>query len=362
MGGSIDTAGGAGTAGTTDAASDGAWASEAQSALLDAQAEKFGSGRLVGDLSVEARLDRLAGLPLFRDMTPEELVPLAAASKVVSFLPGEAIVRQGEPGDSVYVILDGRVEVLAHIERNGVQTESVVSWLVAGDALGELSLLDGQPRSATCIAMTSTTCLCLGRDEFLGAVKRHWSLTHSLLEVVAERLRHADRRLAEHATYALTGVNNRRALHDMYDRETSRAQRAARQGGLATMQPLGILFADVNHFKAINDTYGHHVGDEVLCAVAQALIAASRSTDFVARYGGDEFIVLLPDAGQGGVDVVASRVRAALEDNPPGPVPFTVSLGSAIVDTLHPQRLEDVMAQADEAMYRDKARAHAAGK
>ena len=334
---------------------DGGDAAEPAAHTVDSNA-----GRIIPDFPVEERLDRLAHLPLFRDMTPAELAPLAAACKVVSYLAGEAIVRQGEPGDSVYVILEGRVEVLAHIERNGVQTESVVSWLVAGDALGELSLLDGRPRSATCIAMTATTCLCLDRDEFLGAVRRHWSLTHALLEVVAERLRHADLRLAEHATDALTGVNNRRALQDMYERETSRAQRASRQGGLGTMQPLGILFADVNHFKGINDTYGHQVGDEVLCAVAQALIAASRSTDFVARYGGDEFIVLLPDAGQAGVDVVAGRVRTALEENPPGPVPFTVSLGSAIVDSLHPQRLEDVMAQADEAMYRDKARAHAA--
>lgn len=317
------------------------------------------AGTVLVDFSVEERLERLAHVPMFRDMTPAELVPLAAACNVVSFRPSEEIVRQGEPGDSIYVILDGRVEVLAHIERNGVQTESVVSWLVAGDALGELSLLDGQPRSATCMAMTDTTCLCLGRDEFLAAVQRHWTLAHSLLAVVADRLRHADKRLAEHATDPLTGVNNRRALLDIYDRETSRGHRAARQGGQGSMQPMGLLFCDVNRFKGINDTYGHQVGDEVLCAVANTLITASRATDFVARYGGDEFIVLLPDAGQPGIDLVASRVRSALEENPPGPVPFTVSIGSVLIDALRPGTIEDAMAHADEAMYRDKARAHA---
>ena len=312
-------------------------------------------------VSVEERLGHLLHLPMFREMTPAELTPLAAACRVDHFRAGEAIVRQGEPGNSVYIILDGRVEVLAHIENNGVQSESVVSWLVAGDTLGELSLLDGQPRSATCVAMTDTTCLCLAREEFLAAMQRHWKLTHSLLEVVAVRLRNADRRLAEHATDPLTGVNNRRALLDLYERESSRAQRAARSG-IGAMQPLGMLFIDVNVFKSINDTYGHHVGDEVLRSVAQTLITASRVTDFVARFGGDEFVVVLPDSGETGVELVSRRVKEILRDTPPGPVPFTVSIGSAVVDPLNPQQFEDLMSTADESMYEDKQRAREAAK
>ena len=319
------------------------------------------TGILVEAVSVEQRLEYLTKLPMFREMTEAELAPLAAACRVEHFRSGEAIVRQGEPGDSLYVILDGRVEVLAHIERNGVQSESVVSWLVSGDALGELSLLDGRPRSATCLAMTNTICLCLDRDEFLGAVQRHWTLAHALLEVVAERLRRADERLAEHATDPLTGVNNRRALLDLFERESSRAQRAARSG-VGMMQPLGLLFCDVNVFKSINDTYGHHVGDEVLRSVAQTLISASRVTDFVARFGGDEFVVILPDSGEAGVQTVSRRVKEILRDNPPGPVPFTVSIGSAVVDPLRPQRFEDLMNAADEAMYEDKQRAREAAK
>jgi diguanylate cyclase (GGDEF)-like protein len=318
------------------------------------------TGTAVESVSVEQRLEYLTHLAMFREMSAAELAPLAAACRVVTFRAGEEIVRQGDPGDSVYVILDGRVEVLAHLDRNGVQTESVVSWLVAGDALGELSLLDGQPRSATCVAMTNTTCLCLDREEFLGAAQRHWVLAHALLAVVAERLRSADRRLAEHATDPLTGVNNRRALLDLYDREASRAQRAARQGGAGAMQALGLLFCDVNRFKQVNDTYGHQVGDDVLRAVAQVLISASRTTDFVARIGGDEFVVLLPDAGQTGLDVVAKRIRETVRDAPPGPVPFSVSVGGALVDPRQPEKFDDLMAAADAAMYVEKERAHAA--
>lgn len=308
------------------------------------------------DVSVEERLQRLAEVPLFQEMSRSELEPLAHACRVATFQPGSAIVRQGEPGDSVYVILEGRVEVLARVERKGVVTESVVYWLRQGDALGELSLLDGQPRSATCVAMTPTTCLCLEREAFLEAAKRNWTLTHALMKVVADRLRYADKRLAEHASDPLTGVNNRRALLEIFEREAARTQRVARQSGAEAIEPLGLLFVDINLFKQINDTYGHHVGDEVLLAVAHTLVQSSRTTDSVGRYGGDEFVVVLPEAGVTGIELVASRIRETLIENPPGPVPFTVSVGSALVNPVQPETFEELLVKADAAMYEEKMR------
>jgi diguanylate cyclase (GGDEF)-like protein len=100
----------------------------------------------------------------------------------------------------------------------------------------------------------------------------------------------------------------------------------------------------------------------VLRSVAQTLVAASRVTDFVARFGGDEFVVVLPDSGEAGVELVSRRVKEILRDTPPGPVPFTVSIGSAVVDPVDPQKFEDLMAAADEAMYEDKQRAREAAK
>jgi len=310
-----------------------------------------GAAALV-DISDRVRL--LAGVALFKGLSPAQLLPLALVAEPILYRPGDPIVRQGDPGESVYVITEGKVDVLARSEGDPDAPEAVVACLGAGDAVGELSLLDGQPRSASCVAVEDTLCLRLDRQHFKGALQEHWALTEELLMVLAQRLRLADKLLAEHARDPLTGLNNRRALAKIYAREANRAQRGARR---AERVPLAVLFADVDNFKQINDSHGHMVGDNVLRSVAQTLTAVSRDSDVVARFGGDEFVMLLPEAGEDGAALVASRVREILSDQPPGPVPFSVSIGTAVYDVERPPSFEELLAAADSAMYQDKNRA-----
>lgn len=310
---------------------------------------------------VAERAQLLAEISLFKGLAPAQMTPLATAAEPIVYAPGDAIVRQGDPGESVYIITSGKVEVRARSERDPEANEAVVAWLGAGDAVGELSLLDGQPRSATCVAVEPTVCLRLERRSFKGALKRHWPLTEGLLNVLAQRLRLADKLLAEHARDPLTGLNNRRTLADIYARETSRIQRLAHRAGDAAEAgtPLAVLFVDVDDFKAINDSYGHLVGDGVLRSVAQTLNAVSRGTDSVARFGGDEFVMLLPEAGKDGAQRVADRLRELLRDQPPGPVPFSLSIGTAVADATEPLTFEELLAAADAEMYREKNRGKA---
>ena len=313
---------------------------------------------------VAERLKQLADLPLLRSLPIEHLRLLAESSETETFQPGEAVVRQGEPGDSLYLVTEGRVEVLARSEHDGVATESVVASLFEGDAVGELSVLDGLPRSATCVAAVPTVCVRLDRDELRAAMRRDWELGERLLAVVAQRLRRADTLLAEHARDPLTGVNNRRALYELYERESRRAQRAARKAAEHVYEgnerapedngALAVLFCDVNKFKSVNDTYGHQIGDEVLIAVAKGMVKHGRATDHVARYGGDEFVMLLPEGGEAGALRLGQRLKDYFEHEPPGPVPFNISIGAAVVDPLSPPTLDDLMATADKEMYKDK--------
>lgn len=319
--------------------------------------------------TIEERQAHLAELTLLRSVPRELIRTLAEVAETRRFDSGDAIVKQGEPGDSLFLVVEGRVEVLARVEHDGMATESVVANLYEGDAVGELSVLDGLPRSATCVAAVPTLCLRLERQALRVAMRQNWQIGEALLAVLAQRLRRADQLLAEHARDPLTGVNNRRALYEMYDREARRAQRNARrladlvaaalpnhEGEIEQAPPLAVLFCDVDKFKTVNDTYGHQTGDEVLMAVARAMVKCGRATDHVARYGGDEFVMILPEGGDSGAALVANRIRDLFRDNPPGPVPFSVSIGTAVVDVVQPPTLDDLMAIADKEMYKDKQR------
>ncbi len=109
-------------------------------------------------------------------------------------------------------------------------------------------------------------------------------------------------------TDALTGVYNRRYLMDQLSRELERAKRYD--------HPLSLMLCDVDHFKRINDNFGHQTGDEVLISFAQSLQASLRDTDWVARYGGEEFVVVLPETSVENAQVVAERCRTELAATP----------------------------------------------
>jgi diguanylate cyclase (GGDEF)-like protein len=147
----------------------------------------------------------------------------------------------------------------------------------------------------------------------------------------------------------LTGTANRRSFFDVAGRELEQARRS----GL----PLAAIMLDIDHFKRVNDTHGHAVGDEVIRTVAARLSERLRPSDTIGRYGGEEFAVLLSGAAGDTAERVAEALRAAVADLPvgtrAGALPVTISLGTA---ELGPD--DDVvalLARADEALYRAKS-------
>ena len=145
---------------------------------------------------------------------------------------------------------------------------------------------------------------------------------------------------------ALTGLLNRRAL---IERATHLFKSHETHGGESV-----VLFADLDGFKAVNDTHGHHVGDRVLAAVAERIAKSVRAVDLVARYGGDEFILILPGTTREGGESVARRVRQEIDDwARESSIDFGVSIGLGKYPD-HGADLETVIASVDKAMYRSK--------
>jgi len=158
------------------------------------------------------------------------------------------------------------------------------------------------------------------------------------------------RRLA--TTDMLTGLLNRRAFLDAIERERARSDRHA--------FPLSVLLLDVDHFKRINDERGHAAGDAVLQGIARVLVSVARKSDFVARWGGEEFVVGLPQTSEAGARIAGERVRRAVAAEshaaPDGgqPMRVTVSVGVASADA--PWSIDRLVGAADAAMYAAKTR------
>lgn len=155
--------------------------------------------------------------------------------------------------------------------------------------------------------------------------------------------------LRDQATHdSLTGLWNRRAILEMLQAEMARAERQE--------EPLSVLIADIDRFKAINDTRGHMVGDVVLREVATRLARAVRPYDGVGRYGGEEFLCVLPHSRVDAAASAAERVRAAVAAQPvavpDGEVHVTVSVGAAAA--MDPRAAPGLLQAADEALYRAK--------
>lgn len=144
----------------------------------------------------------------------------------------------------------------------------------------------------------------------------------------------------------LTGLANRRAAHRFLEQEWNIFQEAG--------QEFSLILADVDHFKEVNDNYGHQGGDLLLCRLANVLRRATREIDCVARWGGEEFLIILPGVGRDDVGSVAERLRRTVEDQAPSSISVTMSLGCATMATDH--SITALILAADQALYAAKER------
>lgn len=158
--------------------------------------------------------------------------------------------------------------------------------------------------------------------------------------------RDAERRLNELANIdPLTGLHNRRSVAELLRIAYARAARHSAW--------LSVVMLDIDFFKSYNDTYGHPAGDELLRTTGSLLRSLVRVDDYVGRYGGEEFIVLLPDTNAEMACVVAERIRAGIEESGRARCRLTVSLGVATLSA-RTTSIEALVEQSDKALYRSK--------
>jgi diguanylate cyclase (GGDEF)-like protein len=253
----------------------------------------------------------------------------------------------------VFVILSGSLTV--HLESPDTQP---LTQLHAGQCAGEMSIIEEKDPSAWVIAAQDCHLLVIEQELLWRMVNVSHAFARNLLVVLSSRVRSDNevildsvgilREFERHAvTDALTDLHNRHWLDNMFRRRLDRC--------LKDSTPASLVMVDVDQFKSFNDRFGHVAGDRALRLVAETLRNHFRPGDMIARFGGDEFSILLPGAALEDARTCAERARWAVlraTDADPGAPKVTVSAGVAAAES--EDTLETLIARADDALYRAK--------
>jgi diguanylate cyclase (GGDEF)-like protein len=305
---------------------------------------------------VPLRPEELVSLHILRRVSPQTTWSLLERCPVRVVEQGTTVLTAGHANQTMYMVLDGSLRV--HLDTPDTEP---VATLVAGQTVGEISVLDDSPVTAHVVAAERTRLLAVDEQTFWRLVFTSHEFSTNLLLLLAQRMRATSAAMSEgtrlrkqyerEATLdGLTGLYNRRWLSDRLPRIIMRHHRS--------LHPLGVLMVDVDHFKRFNDTYGHATGDVVLQMVATVLLRSLRPTDLVARYGGEEVVVLLPDTPIDGARAAAERVRSAIAATPvsvaDGRVLPAVTVSIGVAGLAEGMDAGMLLSQADAQLYRAK--------
>ncbi|MBT8082155.1 MAG: GGDEF domain-containing protein [Gammaproteobacteria bacterium] len=298
----------------------------------------------------------LDSLQLFKDVQPEAIHEWLQQCDRRDLGEGETLLSPDVRNENVYVVLSGSLNV--HV---GSEASPILTTMEPGDCVGEMSIIEDSDPSAYVIGAEATHLLVIHQSILWGMVDASHEFAKNLLVVLSKRVRSHNRVIASnygelreferHATTdALTNLANRHAMETAFPKLIEMCLNKA--------QPVSLMMIDVDNFKQFNDMLGHVAGDRALSVVARVLKQQFRQRDLLARYGGDEFAVLLPDVNLEEAVAIGERVRRAItgetDDGEDSLIRIPVCISMGVAELNPDGSLDALLRDADEALYRAK--------
>lgn len=259
----------------------------------------------------ESELATLARSRLFEGVPIEKIRERLKPTGEITLRPGAVLLELGQRNAVIYLLVSGKLAI--HLD---AENRIPVAYVHPGECVGEMAILDDEAASASVVALETSQLLMTNPDHLWELMRAEHAIALNMMQIFTERIRRNNAVILEvlkqeaqlraiSTIDALTSLHNRRWMNEVFLRQIDRCAR----GG----QPLTLAMLDIDGFKALNDTYGQPGGDKVLFWVARALQQHFRPGDLLARYGGDEFCVLLPDTRLDRALVALERLRASIE-------------------------------------------------
>ena len=297
-----------------------------------------------------------------------ELKKLAqAGANLKHFEKGKIIFTDGDSSNNnMYILSTGLVEVYKNYGRQG---ELCMATLSPGDFFGEMSLFLNKGRTATIVAKENASVFVINRTDILEFLKTQPEAAFSFIQTLCARLEStnvdaADSRVKYEKDIIvlssekkqLENTANTDQLTGVYNRRYFMENIATLVEILGRNRHSFIVMFDLDHFKKVNDTYGHPAGDHVLATVAKTVTNSVRSSDIFARYGGEEFILLITCASPDDAMPLVERIRQDICDTTfeykGDHITVTISAGIAAMDST--DDIDNAISLADKALYKAK--------
>ena len=300
--------------------------------------------------------NEFSSLELFKNVQFEKLAGFLLRCSVQTVEKGGTLINPESHTRALYIVIEGSLNVNLESDNGGTFEHEITK----GHCVGEMSIFDNYPPSATITAKEDSRVLVIPAATTMAMLSASHELCLNFLQIMSQRLRQDNKIVCEEQYHIrcieenakidpMTGLHNRRWLEEMYTREMNRSN----MGNFK----LTAFMIDIDHFKQVNDTYGHLAGDKVLISVAQALIRSLRPSDMPVRYGGEEFSVFLPGTTEENAKIIAERIRRNVEnmtitlhDN--NLLQVTVSIGFA--ERIENDTVASLIDRADKALYHAK--------